>query len=408
MTQTLAIVIEDYVAGGSCVIANQLARHLNEWNVVLFVNEGFDDRKLLAGLDPQRVRLFRYRLKTLADLGAIPNALNKRGRKVEALLWRVLNLVLRYPHVAVSTLYLSRLFGRSGVDFVISSNGGYPGGEMCRAAVFAAKLRGLKALMIVHSLPMRARRVLAPAEKVMDWLVGRSAAIVCVSRAVADRLSEMRALGVRPVVIENAVEGPKTRTAPAAAAVAGILCAGAFSPVKDQIKAVAIYRRLVERLNADRPDLPVPSLTMMGPTGDEEYLAELRRTIEQNAVPNERIVVLGFVDMAEYFVRPGQVLLISSEREGLPLVLLEAMSYGIPAVATDVGGIGDVVKNGVTGEVRAVDDIDGLAAALWAYVTDGVAYAKASAESARRFEERYSIDNWVGSYRTQIALCEAR
>ena len=54
------------------------------------------------------------------------------------------------------------------------------------------------------------------------------------------------------------------------------------------------------------------------------------------------------------------VVLLTSRHEGLPNVLLEAQSLGIPVVAPDVGGVGETIWRGVTG--WAVADAD---AALW-------------------------------------------
>jgi glycosyltransferase involved in cell wall biosynthesis len=270
---------------------------------------------------------------------------------------------------------------------------------MCRAAVLGARLKGIGALMIVHNMPTAPPAILRPMEKIMDRLVGRVAALIAVSTAVAEALARTRFLGTRAAVIENAVARPAAQPVGRQhLGVTDILCIGAIAAWKDQIKAVDAYRRLVAKLTACRPGLAVPTLTLIGPIADQDYHDDLTRTIARGRIEGERVLMLGYRDTEQYLARPGQLLLISSNVEGLPLVLLEAMSYGVPAVATDVGGIGAVITHGVNGELRSVGDVEGLAKSLWLYVTDRAAYAAASKQCIETFNARYSTDGWIEKY----------
>lgn len=67
--------------------------------------------------------------------------------------------------------------------------------------------------------------------------------------------------------------------------------------------------------------------------------------------------IINFYDQADVFVLP-------SYREGLPIALLEAMYCGVPAVASDIRGVRDVMKNGITGIVCDPGDSEAFAAAL--------------------------------------------
>jgi glycosyltransferase involved in cell wall biosynthesis len=404
VNKTLGIVVESYESGGADTVANQLVKYLSGWDVVIFTNRANDDRYLVKGLDLRRTRLVRYGWKTLAEFGAIPAPLSKQGHPLLAWLVRSFNLLIRYPHIFASALYLNRLFKANGVDFVISNNGGYPGGEMCRAAVLGARLSGINALMIVHSMPTTAPAMLRPLEKIMDRLVGRCAALVAVSEVSSAAFTQRRFLGKPVGVIENAAERPTVQPIGRPhVAVTDILCIGSIVPWKNQIKAVRVYRMLVRRLLAERPDLGVPALTIIGPAGDQDYYAELTQAIAGDKIDQERIALPGYCDPQTYLARPGQVLLITSDVEGLPLVLLEAMSHGVPAVSTDVGGIGGAIVHGVNGELKPVGDVEGLAQSLWRYIVDGDAYAAASHRCIEIFNARYSTDRWIEKYQNLIA-----
>jgi glycosyltransferase involved in cell wall biosynthesis len=404
MGKVLAIVVEAYVSGGSDTVASELANHLSGWDVVIFANRAGDDRNLVKGLDLRRVRLVRYSWKTLAEFGEVAQRLRKRGHPVLASLVRCFNVAIRYPHIFCSALYLSRLFRTYGVDFVVSNNGGYPGGEMCRAAVLGARLSGINALMIVHSMPTVPPAVLRPLEKIMDRLVGRCATLIAVSDSASAEFARVRFLGKPVNVIENAAEKPSVQPIGRPhIAVTDILCIGSIAPWKNQIKAVRVYRMLVRKLLAERPDIGIPTLTIIGPIADQDYYSELNHAIAGDRIEQEHIALPGYCDPRIYLAQPGQLLLITSDIEGLPLVLLEAMSYGVPAVSTDVGGIGAAIIHGVNGETKSIDDIEGLAQSLRRYVVDCQAYASASNQCIEIFNARYSTDRWIEKYQNLIA-----
>lgn len=86
------------------------------------------------------------------------------------------------------------------------------------------------------------------------------------------------------------------------------------------------------------------------------------------------------------------VVVNSSEREGLPLSLLEAMAAGVPVVATDVGGNREIVRDGETGILVPPEDHEALARGICRLLREPGA-AKGMAGKARSLvEEKHSID----------------
>jgi glycosyltransferase involved in cell wall biosynthesis len=80
---------------------------------------------------------------------------------------------------------------------------------------------------------------------------------------------------------------------------------------------------------------------------------------------------------------------LPSEREGMPLVLLEALAMGLPIVATDVPGNRDLVSDGQNGLLVPLGDAAALRQALLSVTTDPERYRRMS-ETSRRLAERYS------------------
>jgi glycosyltransferase involved in cell wall biosynthesis len=102
--------------------------------------------------------------------------------------------------------------------------------------------------------------------------------------------------------------------------------------------------------------------------------------------------LLGRREDGEAIVAALDVLVISSDHEGHPMVLLEAMRSGVPVVATRVGGIPEVL--GSCPWVVPAEDEAALARAVSALL-DGPARAEWSAELRRRFDERFTIERVV-------------
>jgi glycosyltransferase involved in cell wall biosynthesis len=96
----------------------------------------------------------------------------------------------------------------------------------------------------------------------------------------------------------------------------------------------------------------------------------------------DRVDFMGFRDDVYAFVSAADVLVSCSLKEGLPLVLLEAMAAGKPVVATSVGAVPSVIVPGRNGWLVPPGDAAALGAALKEALTDEAA-ARARAEQAR-------------------------
>ena len=122
-----------------------------------------------------------------------------------------------------------------------------------------------------------------------------------------------------------------------------------------------------------RPDRAVAAVAALRASGVDAHLliagdGDLRAITErQAAVLGDAVTFLGWTSEIGVVLSAADVVLLTSDNEGMPVTLVEAAHSGVPAVATDVGGVGEVVTDGVTGLVvpPTVEAVaDGLAALL--------------------------------------------
>lgn len=175
----------------------------------------------------------------------------------------------------------------------------------------------------------------------------RNAAAIAVSDAVAASLEGYP--GPEPVVIPNGVavsasDADRRRVRTELGIDDGrplVVQVGNIRPWKGHATLIAA----VEPLLAAVPDVLVVSIGAEKSAGDLERV----RAEARNRGVGDRIRFLGRRSDAIGFVAAADVFVNPSDMEGLPLVVLEAMTLGTPVVATSVGGVPSVVVDGETG-----------------------------------------------------------
>lgn len=94
-------------------------------------------------------------------------------------------------------------------------------------------------------------------------------------------------------------------------------------------------------------------------------------------------------------LRASSVVVLPSETEALPTVLIEAGGCGVPAVATDVGGVADVIEDGITGLLLPIGDGRQLVAHLLRLLDDSVLRMTMGAAARARVEQRFDMHRWA-------------
>jgi glycosyltransferase involved in cell wall biosynthesis len=144
------------------------------------------------------------------------------------------------------------------------------------------------------------------------------------------------------------------------------------------------YPDLIAAVEQVPADLDVVLVVIgQGPLEDE-----VRRAIAARGL-GDRVRLLGYRPDAVRLMSGFDVFVLSSHHEGMPVSVMEAQTLGLPVVATSVGGLPEIVADGVTGRLVPPGRPDLLGAALAEVVRDADGRARmgaAARESSVRFE----------------------
>jgi glycosyltransferase involved in cell wall biosynthesis len=320
--------------------------------------------------------------------------------RFEALGIPVVEIPLGY--IGVRQLFATiRLIRRHGIDLV-HTHGKGPGlyGRL------AARWLGVPAVHTFHGIHYRRYPVVGQwlYLALERWLSRVSHTIINVSAS-----QEAEGLGLRlfraeqSVVIVNGVdfeemdallhESAITRKSLGLGPVDLVLgCVSRFDPVKRLEVLLAVFQRLQDQI-------PKVALVLVGGGGEEDRIRGLAKAMGLA----QHVIFTGFLENPGRIYPVLDLYLSASLKEGLPLALVEAMSAGVPVVATDVPGQRDVVVHGKTGVLIPADNEAALADAvikLWAEPARRAAMGEAAGKWARtEFDIRKMLGRTAGVYR---------
>lgn len=187
----------------------------------------------------------------------------------------------------------------------------------------------------------------------------------------------------RIIVINNAIRIPdiakkKENDIPV------LLFLGALIKRKGLIDLLCTIKKLKDQRIADF------KLRIAG-TGDEEDA--LKDYVNQNAI-EEMVEFLGWVknDQKPELLSSSDILVLPSYNEGLPVAILEAISYGLPVISTNVGSIAEAVIDNYNGYLYEPGDLNKLAISLHKIVSEREKWENMSANSRGIAETRFSED----------------
>ena len=221
--------------------------------------------------------------------------------------------------------------------------------------------------------------------------------VIAVSQAMAEHIEREGFDASRIAVVPNGVPeiGPlPTRTRPQGCWTLGVVAL--FRPRKG-------IEVLLDALAILLGQGAAVHLRAVGSFESPEYAADVAQRVRQLGL-SQHVTWTGFTrDVADELSQMDLFVLPSLFGEGLPMVVLEAMSAGVPVVATRVSGIPEAIRHGQDGLLVAPDDAAELARAIGAMIRGehdwSAMRASARARQARLFSDRSMAAGVAAVYR---------
>lgn len=267
------------------------------------------------------------------------------------------------------------------------------GGEAAKYAA-VAKPKGLPMIyLMIGAAHPKLRRTLS--RLLYAMVLRKSWRVVTVSRALAEEAHTLHGVPVdRIVMIPNgrdpetfrpAHDGPRSRVR--------LGWVGRVDDAKRPGWFIDVVSGLVRR------GAPVEGwMAGSGPLLDDVKELGRERGVE----------VLGDRDDVADLLRASDMLVFTGRPpEGMPGVLIEAALCGLPVVTTDVPGAVEVVANGETGLIVAVDDFEGLSEAVWSLLSDADRRLRMGRRARERAVDLFSLEKSVDDWRSLIAAATA-
>ncbi len=227
-----------------------------------------------------------------------------------------------------------------------------------------------------------------------QYSIERSDVVTAVSRYLADYTRSEMGVKRDIMVVPNAVDharftprdSPELRQRYAHPDEKLVVHVSNFRPVKRVEDVIRTFARVAEGVGA--------RLLMIGDGPERQKALELAADLNIGG----RVSFLGSFPRVEDVLAISDLFLLPSTEESFGLAALEAMSSGVPVVASRVGGIPEVVVDGETGFLCAPKDTQAMAAAALKLLTDSALYEQMSRAARTRAVERFNENEVVPLY----------
>jgi glycosyltransferase involved in cell wall biosynthesis len=290
-------------------------------------------------------------------------------RKIATFLWAALSFaaILLFDRPAVVHLHMASY------------------GSFVRKATLAAyaRLLGVPVVLHVHGAEFHTFHERSP-RAMRAWIratLSGAAAVLALGDRWADRLRRI-APAATVIVVPNAVAPIGTAAEPDDGEPAHVVFLGEIGDRKGTFTLLDAWAKMAVEVNCPA------RLTI---AGNGEFERAERRIAELGIAASVDLRSwLGPAEVAE-LLGSAQLLCLPSRDEGQPMAVLEAMANGLCVVASDVGGIPDLLAQH-SGVLIAPDDVGALAAALHMLIENPAERARIGAHALERVRTTFDID----------------
>lgn len=130
--------------------------------------------------------------------------------------------------------------------------------------------------------------------------------------------------------------------------------------------------------------------------GDGPLENEMKALADKMGI-NNNVKFMGYIPNIKYYIKYFDVLLFTSDWEGLPLTLWESMAAGVPIVSTDVGGIREIIEKEKCGLIFSKNALSEGAAAIEKVVLDKELKNRLGKNGLEAVKNKYNISSFIKS-----------
>jgi len=392
---TFIFFVESYTAGGADRVANLLVRGLNADKIILFVNKSADKKILFQGVYSEHVEIVEYSLVSPMDIGLFANRY-KRNKLIYRLI-KGLDYIVRYPLLLFSIIYFYVKFKNTNATHFFAHNGGYPGGFFCGTAALAASIyENIKLYYGFHSMPQPYSFPQKIIERPWDKYLDQHCTMISVSEMCSKALLELRSFVNPPVSIHNGLAEVERKTYIKNSHLK-LLHVGYFDANKNQKMILRCLSSLLAK------GINQVSVTFVGGEDDPSVYQEFLDLMRKLGL-DEYVNLEGFQTDVSHYYYEHDVLLLSSNIEGFPLVVLEAMRVGMPVISTDVGGVSEQIVDGCNGFLIKANNILAMTDKIEYFYNNKNEVEVMGTNAFDIFNEKFSLEKMIHKYNNTLQL----
>lgn len=403
----ICLFTENHLKGG---VDTFLINLINSWNtdsdeISLACNASHPGINTLVKEIHRKIKIIKYNRLYTSKIAARQDKLNLGNllivKAFMVITYRCLQYPLIFPWYVIS---LAIWFRKSPFDRLMVVNGGYPASLICRAAIVGWGLSGKKTLAVLnfHSGALVASKSSKPFENFIDTLVAKySSSVISVSNDCISTLDNREKLkGFRgKAVISNGINDPIRRECNRESKIQlgkdeYILMLATYEPRKGHIFLLSAFKKI----NKIKPNL---KLQIYG-YGNKDQIAHVRA--ECIRLDLGHVVTLNefTTEKFELIKNASIVVVPSQEYESFNYTIIEAMACGTPVVATDVGGMPEIIGDSSAGIICSKSDPNEFAQAILRILNDKSIGEEMGQQGRQTYLKKYKSDLMAKRYREQL------